>query len=372
MLLAKEKIFYLAEFSLPNMSAYAQHVLKMSDALNKTDKDLMLIIPYCNDNYTFQNIKLDYNLKTHFQIKSIFKKKITFNFFWRIFFSIKIFFLIKNQKNFNVISRSIIPSIILAILNIKNCLEIHTEMTGLTKFFFKLSKLKFVNKNLSFIVLNKKLIEILNLNKSKTIILRDAVDISDYKVFPKKRTLKNTCAYAGSLGPGKGLDIIIQLAKDMPLINFHVYGNLNTIKNKKTLNKIPKNLVFKGYIKYSDLNKVLMKYKVLLMPYEKQVGVLIKNISVENYFSPLKMFDYMASGRIIIASKLEVYKDILKNNINSFLVDPYDYKNWKKKILLSFKNNNYFRLGDKAYKDLKKYTWNERAQKINEFLCINR
>ena len=30
------------------------------------------------------------------------------------------------------------------------------------------------------------------------------------------------------------------------------------------------------------------------MPYQKKIGVLIKNTNVENYFSPLKMFDYMA------------------------------------------------------------------------------
>ena len=100
MLHAKKKIFYLAEFSLPNMSAYAQHVLKMCDALKKTDKDLMLLIPYCNDNYTFQNIKLDYNLKTYFQIKSILKKKIGLNFFCRVFFLIRIFFFFKKSKKF--------------------------------------------------------------------------------------------------------------------------------------------------------------------------------------------------------------------------------------------------------------------------------
>ena len=33
------------------------------------------------------------------------------------------------------------------------------------------------------------------------------------------------------------------------------------------------------------------------MPYQKKIGVLIRNTNVEDYFSPLKMFDYMASGK---------------------------------------------------------------------------
>ena len=68
------------------------------------------------------------------------------------------------------------------------------------------------------------------------------------------------------------------------------------------------------------------------MPYQKKIGVLIKNTSVENYFSPLKMFDYMASGKIIVASDLKVYKHILKNRINSILIDPNKINLWVKSI----------------------------------------
>ena len=48
------------------------------------------------------------------------------------------------------------------------------------------------------------------------------------------------------------------------------------------------------------------------MPYQKKISVLIKNSNVESYFSPLKMFDYMAAGKIIIASDLKVYSTFLK------------------------------------------------------------
>ena len=36
----KNKIFTLAEFSMPNMSAYTLHVLKMCDALNKSNENV--------------------------------------------------------------------------------------------------------------------------------------------------------------------------------------------------------------------------------------------------------------------------------------------------------------------------------------------
>ena len=56
------KIFYVAEFSLPNMSAYSLHVLKMCDALSELGYDLTLILNSCNERYNFSKIKIDVSL----------------------------------------------------------------------------------------------------------------------------------------------------------------------------------------------------------------------------------------------------------------------------------------------------------------------
>ena len=39
------------------------------------------------------------------------------------------------------------------------------------------------------------------------------------------------------------------------------------------------------------------------MPYEEKIGVSIKGLDVSQYISPLKLFDYLASGSVIVASK---------------------------------------------------------------------
>ena len=56
------------------------------------------------------------------------------------------------------------------------------------------------------------------------------------------------------------------------------------------------------------------------MPYQNKVYGRGKNLELGNFMSPMKMFDYLASGNLIIASNLKVYSQILKNNFNSFLV----------------------------------------------------
>ena len=103
------------------------------------------------------------------------------------------------------------------------------------------------------------------------------------------------------------------------------------------------------------------------MPYQKKIGVLIKNTSVENYFSPLKMFDYMASGKIIIASDLKVYKHILKNRANSILINPNKINLWIKSIKSVSKSKKLNYLGKNAIKDVCNYSWILRVKKIQKF-----
>merc|ERR1712127_133938 len=105
-------------------------------------------------------LKKEYGLTNNFRIKSFYKSKKNLNFFSRLIFAIICTFQIKRNKknNYLIISRSIITSIVSALFQIKNYLEIHTEIKGFTKIFFKLSSLSFVSKNLKFIFINKYLL----------------------------------------------------------------------------------------------------------------------------------------------------------------------------------------------------------------------
>jgi len=361
----QNKIIYIAEFSLPNMSAYTVHVLKMCDSFSYNNK-VELLIPFCSNSYNFKKIQNDYLLKNNFKIKSIFNSKIKNNVFYRVLFALKIFNYLKKIKHSMIISRAIIPSLILSFLNLKNILELHTEITGFTKYLFKLINLKNINNNLKFILLNSKLAKILKIKSQKICVLEDAVKMNDFsKQNLKKKLLK--CAYSGSFAKGKGLETIYAIAKKAPKIEFHIFGNINTLDENLLKKKVPNNVKFMGFFSYKIICKTLTQYKVLLMPYQKKVGVLIKKIDVSSYFSPLKLFEYMASGRIIIASDLNVYKNILKNNHNSIILSPKKINKWIEIINAVFKSDKYNYLGTNAKKDVKKYSWDNRTKKIITF-----
>ena len=68
-----KSIFYISDFSLPNMSAYALHVLKMCDAFSEKNYQVNLLIPNIKKDYNFKKIKRDYLLKFSFKIHSFSK-----------------------------------------------------------------------------------------------------------------------------------------------------------------------------------------------------------------------------------------------------------------------------------------------------------
>ena len=109
----------------------------------------------------------------------------------------------------------------------------------------------------------------------------------------------------------------------------------------------------------------------VLMPFSKRIYGR-GNIDISKSISPLKMFDYMASGKIIIASELKIYEHILKNKHNSILIKSNNPIKWKENIEKIFKNpKKYKNISINAYHNVKKYTWDARVKKIKKKFLFN-
>ena len=137
---------------------------------------------------------------------------------------------------------------------------------------------------------------------------------------------------------------------------------------KRSNKKIRSNVKLMDRVEYRNVSKILSKYHVALMPYGNKIAGRSNNLEISKYISPLKMFDYLSSGNIIIASKLKAYNHILKNNFNSYLVDIRKIKSWAnliKKILANPKKYRKIKL--EAAKTAKKYSWKNRAKQLIKF-----
>jgi glycosyltransferase involved in cell wall biosynthesis len=354
------KSYYIAEFCLPSKNAYSIHVLKMCDNIKGLKYNLNLIIPCCQTKFT--KIKKDFNLKNRFQIISIFKKKNYINFIDRIIFSLYSAIIVKYNANKLVITRSLLTSFFLSLLRKDHYLEIHGNIYGLSKFL--LINLNYINSHyiIKIIFITKKLAQYYKINKAKYLILPDGFDKKDFNRPFKKTKRIFKFVYTGSFTEGKGIDIIIKIARLIPDKLFYLYGNQSSTKYYN----LPKNIKIFSHVKYKYIPKIIYNADVLLMPYKEKVfyNNSLKD-DIGNFHSPLKMFEYLASGKLLISSNRKVLKEVLKNRINCLIVKKNKVKNWLECIKYAENNLNKINVIAKyARKEAKKYSWDKRIKKI--------
>src|SRR6266498_1427290 len=121
--------------------------------------------------------------------------------------------------------------------------------------------------------------------------------------------------------------------------------------------KIKNSVSFAGYQEPWRVPLYLWACDVLVMPYPNEPHYAI-------YMSPLKLFEYMASGRPVVASDLPSVREVLNSN-NAILVMPNDARDLANGIqqILS-KSDPGLRLANQAQSDVVRYSWDQRAKNI--------
>lgn len=194
--------------------------------------------------------------------------------------------------------------------------------------------------------------------------------MSDSIHFSEDFASQFTAGYTGHLYPGRGTQLLVELAARLPEINFLIAGGepSDVQKLRQTaLNRSLSNMFITGFVPNTDLPQIQSACEVLLMPYQKKVSASSGG-DIGRYLSPMKLFEYMASQRAILSSDLPVLKEIL-NPQNALILPPSDINAWVDAIK-NLKDNAELRhrLGMQARQDVLQYTWQSRARRILEGL----
>lgn len=114
------------------------------------------------------------------------------------------------------------------------------------------------------------------------------------------------------------------------------------------------------------LNEVLLWMKasdILLMPHPS-------NTYYRYYVSPLKMFEYMASRRPIVGTKLPAIEEILSEGESALLGELGGAESIAENIRRLLGNPELGRnLADKALEIVQRCTWNGRAEQVSNFMA---
>lgn len=260
---------------------------------------------------------------------------------------------------------------------IPSILEMHDRLTGMMGPWFFRQYLNTKPKK-RVLVITRALQAVLEHQMNRAFepevveIAPNGVDLNQYQNLPDTAAARSqlglpqrfTAVYTGHFYAGRGMDLLLQLAGSLPDVSFvWVGGNPDDVSfwQQKVESAGFKNVVLTGFVPKMKLPLYQAAGDVLLMPYETAIAGSSGGNSAE-ICSPMKMFDYLATGRVIITSELPVLHEVLNEN-NAIFCPPANVTAWVEAVLAIQQDpGNAASLGNQALQDASRYTWQNRAR----------
>jgi len=178
-----------------------------------------------------------------------------------------------------------------------------------------------------------------------------------------------TAVCTGHLYAGRGMELFIDLAKRKQDIRFvWAGGKPEDVEIWRAKTKAIPNITFTGFVPNAQLPMYQAAADFLLMPYARQIGISGGAGNSAQISSPMKMFEYMASGRAILSSDLPVLREVLDETKAVFC--PLEQTEaWKSALggLLADPQRRQA-LAQNARAAVEQYSWVERAKRaLNGF-----
>lgn len=373
------KLYYIANAQMPHKKAYAIQIAKMCEAFVGAGVDLELLVP--SQKGEDADLREYYGLRVPIHAARL----PALNFYasgkWGFFLSSLSFMAsyvlylawkrIRGKKGIVYIidmdTFSFIPSLL---LGMPCFFETHggkakTRINGI--FFKHLKGAVVINR-----IIKKQIGETLGTPEDKMIVEPNGIDLELFHSTSKKEARealslphdRKIVMYCGRFYGWKGLEVLAEAVATLPkdIFVYIVGGTEEEFKNVIKRKDIPSNLVFAGEQPYTQIPLWLSAADGLLV-----LGTKHDNQSYY-YTSPMKVFEYMAVERPIIASKTPAIQDILSLK-EAVFYEPDDARDLADKICLVA--NSPESVHDNvvsAYARTKDLTWDARAHRVTQFI----
>lgn len=175
---------------------------------------------------------------------------------------------------------------------------------------------------------------------------------------------KVVIGWIGSLVGWSGIENLIAMAlhvlEKYPNVAFMMVGggaNKEFFQEKLLIRNYAPRVILPGTVPHDEVPRYLACMDIVLAPYPKLPFW---------YPSSLKIFEYMAAGKAIIASDIGQVGEVIKDGKNGLLIDPDGGDELLQKTVALVENDDLRkRLGVQAHRDLlDNYTWERHAKKI--------
>ena len=175
-------------------------------------------------------------------------------------------------------------------------------------------------------------------------------------------------AYAGHLYAWKGVDILLEALASLPDVDGLIVGghdrepDLARTKAVAEQLGIAARVTFTGLVEPPKVHEQLARASVLILPNPASA------IS-SRFTSPLKLFEYMAAGRPIVASDLPALREVLSPDDNAVLVAPGSAPALAAGIRRVLDDTGLAgRIANRALETVADFSWDRRAERLEALL----
>lgn len=211
----------------------------------------------------------------------------------------------------------------------------------------------------------------------KILVLEDGVDLERFLVAddpqPWRRQLgldpdKHYAVYAGHLYADKGIEVILEAARLLAGrqdLGFLLVGGFpEDLRRWRQWcrQRGVGNVAFTGFMPNAALPGYLKAATCLLLPYQPERTHTVMDIHTT---SPLKLFEYMAARRPIVATAVPTVAKVLKAGQSGLLVPPGDLEAFAQAIERAIDDAALAQLlAHNAWREVQPFSWTQRCRRI--------
>lgn len=378
------KVFYITDARFPTEKAHGIQIAKTCEQFILHGVDLRLVLPNRSQTENLKNksekelyglsVKIPNVRLFTVDLLVLFRKFPEFfkNFLYFLLigtYSISLLlYILRNSKKEDIIySRELFILLPLILLTRRKIFyEVHNvSSTWLGKMLsnFCVKRLK------GLVAISEGVYEdFVGKKKIPHVIARDGVD---FELFAKAEPIKlphekPIFLYTGNIYAWKGMDTILEAAKIWQ--SKKLKGTFMIIGGDEVDQEIPKlckkiesmglnNFVHMPYQDHKKIPAYLKAADVLLLPNTK------KKVISSKYTSPLKLFEYLASGKAILASNIDSLKEVL-NSDNAYFFEADNANDMVKKL----EKIKPLEKSKTAIQTARRYSWENRVKLIRDFI----
>jgi len=210
----------------------------------------------------------------------------------------------------------------------------------------------------------------LGLGRKLITVIPNGVSPSDFSAspLPSREGWIPTLLYIGTLADWQGLEVVVKaLPKilEQQAVQLRIVGRGRS-RQRKVLSKHIRKLGVEGSVL---VQPAVPHYEVPALIAESDICIAPLGLNDRNVTQgacPIKVLEYMASSRPLIASNMPIVRELVREDVDGLLFSPNDPEDLARKVLMLLNDVELSkRLADSATeRALTKFTWHESQKKL--------